>query len=60
VLTPIGLAVLVLLLLVLVAREYVRVCLGAPRRLIRRLTLPSLPLLVAFVVIVVLRFIVIS
>ena len=60
VLTPIGLAVLVLLLLVLVAREYVRVCLGAPRRLIRMLTLTSLPLLVAFVVIVVLRFIVIS
>jgi hypothetical protein len=60
VLTPIGLAVLGLLLLVLVVREYVRVCLGAPRRLIRILTMTSLPLLVAFVVIVALRFIVVS
>jgi hypothetical protein len=60
VLTPIGLAVLALLLLVLIAREYVRVCRGAPRRLIRMLTLTSLPLLVAFAVIVAMRFIVIS
>ena len=58
--TPIGLAVLVLLLLVLTTREFVRVCLGAPRRIIRVLTVSSLPLLVAFVVVVVMRFIVIS
>jgi hypothetical protein len=58
--TPIGLAVLVLLLLVLTAREFVRVCLGAPRRIIRVLTVASLPLLVAFAVVVIMRFIVIS
>jgi hypothetical protein len=58
--TPIGLAVLVLLLLVLIAREYIRVCLGGPRLLIRLLTLTSLPLLVLFTVVVVMRFIVIS
>ena len=59
-LTPIGLAVLGLLLAILAAREYVRVCLGAPRRLIRILTWTSLPLLVAFIVIVAARFIVMS
>jgi hypothetical protein len=57
--TPIGLAVLILLLLVLTLREYVRVCLGAPRRIIRMLTVTSLPLLVAFIVVVVMRFIVV-
>jgi hypothetical protein len=58
--TPAGLAVLVLLLLVLIAREFARICLGAPRRIMRWLTVISLPLLVAFVVVVSMRFIVIA
>jgi hypothetical protein len=58
--TPAGLVVLGLLLLVLTAREFIRVCLGAPRRLIRALTLASLPLLVVFIGVVIIRFIVIA
>jgi len=58
--TPIGLAVLIVLLLVLTTREYVRVCLGAPRRIIRMLTVTSLPLLAALIVVVIMRFIVVS
>ncbi len=58
--TPVGLVVLGLLLLVLVAREFIRVCLGAPRRLIRPLTLASLPLLMLLLVVVIERFIVLS
>jgi hypothetical protein len=58
--TPIGLVVLILLLLVLTAREYVRVCLGAPRRIIRALTISSLPLLVAFIIVIIMRFRVLS
>lgn len=57
--TPVGLVIFGLLLLVLLAREYVRVCLDAPR-VIRLLTLTSLPLLVAFIVVVVMRFVVLS
>jgi O-antigen/teichoic acid export membrane protein len=58
--TPIGLAVLVLLLMVLIGREFARVWLPNPRRLVRRLTVTSLPLLVLFVVIVILRFLVLA
>jgi hypothetical protein len=58
--TPIGVVVLIVLMLVLTAREYVRVCLGAPRRIIRALTITSLPLLVAFLVVLIMRFIVLS
>ncbi len=58
--TAAGLAVLGLLLLVLTAREFIRVCLGAPRLLIRPLTLASLPLLIAFIGVVIMRFAVIS
>jgi hypothetical protein len=58
--TPFGLIVLVLLLFVLTTREFARVCLGAPPRITRVLTITSLPLLVAFVIVIVVRFIVIS
>ena len=58
--TAAGLAVLGLLLLVLTAREFIRVCLGAPRLLIGLLTLASLPLLVAFIGVVIVRFVGIS
>ena len=58
--TPIGLTVLVVLLLLLAAREFVRVWHPDPRRLIRRLTMTSLPLLVLFTVVVIVRFVVLS
>lgn len=58
--TPIGLAVLGLLLLVLLAREFIRVSGRAAVRYIRPLTLASLPLLAALFVIVIERFIVLS
>jgi hypothetical protein len=57
--TPVGLVILSLLLLVLVAREFVRVCLDAPR-LTRLLTLASLPMLTLFFVVVIMRFVVLS
>ncbi len=59
--TPAGLAVLGLLLLVLLAREFIRVC-GRPAaaRFIRPLTLTSLPLLVLLLAIVAERFVVLS
>ena len=59
--TPVGLAVLGLLLLVLLAREFIRVS-GRPAavRFIRPLTLTSLPLLVLLLVIVAERFVVLS
>jgi hypothetical protein len=57
--TPVGLVILSLLLLVLVAREFVRVCLDAPR-LTRLLTLASLPMLALFIVVVIMRFVVLS
>ena len=57
--TPVGLITLCLLLLVLTAREFVRVCLDAPR-LTRLLTLVSLPMLAVFVAVVIMRFIVLS
>ncbi len=58
--TPIGLAVLFLVILLLSTREFVRVWLTDPRRFVRRLTVTSLPLLLLFAVIVVLRFVVLS
>jgi hypothetical protein len=58
--TPIGLVVLVLLILVLAGREFARVWWTNSRRLVRRLTLTSLPLLLLFAVIVVLRFVVLA
>ncbi len=58
-LTPTGLIILCLLLLVLTAREFIRICLNAPR-LTRLLTLVSFPMLAVFVAIVILRFIVLS
>jgi hypothetical protein len=57
--TPTGLIILCLLLLVLTAREFIRVCLDTPR-LTRLLTLVSFPILAVFVAIVILRFIVLS
>jgi hypothetical protein len=57
--TPAGLIILCLLLLVLTAREFIRVSLDAPR-LIRLLTLVSLPMLTVFVGVVIMRFIVLS
>ena len=58
--TPVGLAVLVVLLLVLAAREFIRVSVPVAVRFIRPLTLASLPLLVALLVIVAERFVVLS
>jgi hypothetical protein len=57
--TPVGLVLLVLLLLILTAREFIRECLDAPR-LITMLTRASLPLLVLFVGVVIIRFVFIS
>ena len=57
--TPAGLIILCLLLLVLTAREFTRVCLDTPR-LTRLLTLVSLPMLVVFAVVVIMRFILLS
>jgi hypothetical protein len=58
--TPAGLAVLALLLLVLLAREFIRVSGRAAVRFIRLLTLASLPLLVLLLVVVAERFVVLS
>jgi len=57
--TPAGLVILCLLLLVLTAREFIRVCLDAPR-LTRLLTLVSLPMLAVFAGVVVMRFVLLS
>lgn len=57
--TPAGLIILCLLLLVLTAREFIRVCLDAPR-LTRLLTIISLPMLTVFVGVVIMRFVVLS
>jgi hypothetical protein len=58
--TPVGLVIFGLLLLVLTAREFIRVCLDAPPLLTRMLTRASLPLLVAFIGVVIIRFVVFS
>jgi hypothetical protein len=58
--TPIGLAVLGLLLLVLLAREFIRVSVPAAVRFIRPLTLTSVPLLVLLIAVVALRFVLLS
>lgn len=57
--TPAGLISLGLLLAVLTAREFIRVCLDAPR-LIRLLTLASFPMLAVFAAVVIIRFVVLS
>jgi hypothetical protein len=54
--TPIGLAELSLLLLVLAAREVTRIWPLASRRLARILAVAPLPLLIAFALIVIVRF----
>ena len=58
--TPIGLAALSLLLLVLAAREVTRIWPLTSRRLVRILALAPLPLLVCFALIVIVRFVVLS
>ena len=58
--TPVGLTVLGLLLLMLMTREFARVCHPAPRRLLRILTLASLPLLALLLLAVAERFIALS
>ncbi|HEX3751315.1 MAG TPA: hypothetical protein VHW06_12205, partial [Streptosporangiaceae bacterium] len=58
--TPIGLAELALLLLVLGAREFVRIWRPTDTRLARRLSMASIPLLVIFVIIVLIRFVVLG
>ena len=58
--TPIGLAVLAVLLALLAAREFLRVWYPDPRRMIRWLTFCSLPVLLLFVAVVIIRFVVLS
>jgi hypothetical protein len=58
--TPIGLGGLGLMLVVLAAREFSRFWWPASRRLARSLTLASLPLLVFFAFVVIIRFVVLS
>jgi O-antigen/teichoic acid export membrane protein/uncharacterized membrane protein YhaH (DUF805 family) len=58
--TPIGLAELALLLLVLGAREFIRIWRPADTRLARRLSMASIPLLVIFIIIVLIRFVVLG
>jgi len=58
--TPIGLAGLGLLLLVLAAREYSRIWPPASRWLTRSLALAPLPLLAIFAFVVIIRFVVLS
>src|SRR5262249_40455705 len=56
--TPVGLAVLWLLIVVLAAREFIRVCAPASVRLVHLLTLASWPLLVLTLEFVIARFVV--
>jgi len=58
--TPVGLIALWVLFVVLVAREFTRVCAPAPRRSLRILTFVSLPLLALLLLVVAERFIVLS
>jgi hypothetical protein len=58
--TPGGLVVLGLLLCVLAAREFTRVCLGARAWLMEPLTLAAWPLFVLFIGVVVIRFMVLA
>ena len=58
--TPIGLAVLALLLALLAGREFLRVLRPDSRRMIRWFTLSSLPVLLLFVAVVVIRFVTLS
>ena len=56
--TPLGLAVLWLLIMVLAVREFARVGAPVPARLLRLLTVASWPLLVLTLGIVIARFVV--
>jgi O-antigen/teichoic acid export membrane protein len=58
--TPGGLVLFGLLLMVLLAREFTRVCLGARAWLMEPLTLATYPLLILFIGVVVVRFIVLA
>jgi hypothetical protein len=58
--TPIGLAVTVALLILLATREFIAVAAGRAVRYLRPLALTALPLLAVFLVIVALRFAVLS
>ena len=58
--TPIGLAVLAVLLALLAGREFLRVLRPDSRRMIRWFTLSSLPVLLLFVAVVVIRFVTLS
>jgi hypothetical protein len=58
--TPIGLAGLVLLLLVLGAREFTRIWRPENSRIARRLATATIPLLVFFVIVVIIRFVVLG
>jgi hypothetical protein len=58
--TPGGLVLFGLLLIVLLAREFTRVCLGARAWLMEPLTLATYPLLVLFIGVIVVRFIVLT
>ena len=54
--TPIGLALLAVLLALLVGREFLRVWYPDPPRIIRWFTLCSIPLLLLFVAVIIIRF----
>jgi hypothetical protein len=58
--TPIGLVGLVLLLLVLGAREFTRIWRPENTRLARRLATATIPLLIFFVIVVLIRFVVLG
>jgi len=58
--TPIGLAVLAVLLALLAGREFLRVLHPDSRRMIRRFTLYSLPVLLLFAAVVIIRFVTLS
>src|SRR5271165_5690841 len=58
--TPIGLAVLAVLLALLAGREFLRVLHPDSRRMIRWFTLYSLPVLLLFVAVVIIRFVTLS
>ena len=58
--TPVGLTVFAVLLLLLAGREFVRVWQPDAQRLVRRLTMDSLPVLLVFAVVIIVRFMALS
>ena len=58
--TPIGLAVLAVLLALLAGRELLRIWHPDPRRMIRWFTLCSIPVLLFFVAVIIIRFVTLS